>query len=134
LSTKNPAVWRAGPRDPPFAAARKAPVVEGHGQRPAPPARSNFLSPRHCGYRRGAVREVRDRLRKDLQNKASGLNLVVAAIVLWNTVYLEQAVASLESQGTPVPADCLRHLWPLGWETISTNSVLIVSPCRYRSP
>ena len=36
-------------------------------------------------YRRGAVR---DRLREDLQNKASGLNLVVAAIVLWNTAYL----------------------------------------------
>ena len=44
-------------------------------------------------YRRGAVR---DRLREDLQNKASGLNLVVAAIILWNTVYLEQAVAALE--------------------------------------
>src|SRR4051794_29298155 len=62
-------------------------------------------------YRRGAVR---DRLREDLQNKASGLNLVVAAIVLWNTVYLEQAVAALERQGTPMPADCLPHLSPLG--------------------
>jgi TnpA family transposase len=41
-------------------------------------------------YRRGAVR---DRLREDLQNKASGLNLLVAAIILWNTVYLEQGVA-----------------------------------------
>jgi hypothetical protein len=67
-------------------------------------------------YRRGAVR---DRLREDLQNKASGLNLVVAAIVLWNTVYLEQAVAALERQGTPVPADCLPHLSPLGWEHIN---------------
>jgi TnpA family transposase len=26
-----------------------------------------------------------------------------AAIILWNTVYLEQAVAVLERQGTPVP-------------------------------
>lgn len=67
-------------------------------------------------YRRGAVR---DRLREDLQNKASGLNLVVAAIVLWNTVYLEQAVAALERQGTPVPAECLPHLSPLGWEHIN---------------
>lgn len=55
---------------------------------------------------------------RDLQNKASGLNLVVAAIVLWNTVYLDQAVAALERQGTPVPADCLPHLSPLGWEHI----------------
>jgi len=67
-------------------------------------------------YRRGAVR---DRLREDLQNKASGLNLVVAAIILWNTVYLEQAVTALERQGTPVPADCLPHLSPLGWEHIN---------------
>ena len=67
-------------------------------------------------YRRGAVR---DRLPEDLQNKASGLNLVVAAIVLWNTVYLEQAVAALERQGTPVPAECLPHLSPLGWEHIN---------------
>ena len=67
-------------------------------------------------YRRGAVR---DRLREDLQNKASGLNLVVAAIVLWNTVYLEQAVAALERKGTPVPAECLPHLSPLGWEHIN---------------
>src|SRR5579872_3795440 len=61
-----------------------------------------------------------DRLGRSLkQNKASGLNLVVAAIVLWNTVYLEQAVAALERQGTPVPADCLPHLSPLGWEHIN---------------
>jgi hypothetical protein len=64
-------------------------------------------------YRRGAVR---DRLREDPQNKASGLNLVVGAIVLWNIVYLEQAVAALERQGTPMPADCFPHLSPLGWE------------------
>ncbi len=67
-------------------------------------------------YRRGAVR---DRLREDLQNKASGLNLVVAAIVLWNTVYLEQAVTELERQGTPVPVECLPHFSPLGWEHIN---------------
>ena len=58
-------------------------------------------------------------MREDLQNKASGLNLVVAAIVLWNTVYLEHAVAALERQGTPVPAECLRHFSPLGWEHIN---------------
>ena len=67
-------------------------------------------------YRCGAVRV---RLREDLQNKASGLNLVAAAIILWNTVYLEQAVAMLERQGTPVPAECLPHFWPLGWEHIN---------------
>jgi Tn3 transposase DDE domain len=76
----------------------------------------NSLARAVFSYRRGAIR---DRLREDLQNKASGLNLVVAAIILWNTVYLEQAVAAFERQAKPVPADCLPHLSPLGWEHIN---------------
>jgi len=36
--------------------------------------------------------ELRDRSFEDQRHRASGLNLVVAAIVLWNTVYLERAV------------------------------------------
>jgi len=36
--------------------------------------------------------EVRDRRYENQRYRASGLNLVVAAIVLWNTVYLERAV------------------------------------------
>jgi hypothetical protein len=32
--------------------------------------------------------ELRDRTYEDQRYRASGLNLVVAAIVLWNTVYL----------------------------------------------
>ena len=47
-------------------------------------------------YRHGAVR---DRLREDLQNKASGLNLIVAAIVLWNTVYLETGCCGARTAG-----------------------------------
>lgn len=67
-------------------------------------------------YRRGAVR---DRLREDLQNKASALNLMVAAIILWNTVYLNRAVQTLADQGTPIPEECLPHVSPLGWEHIN---------------
>lgn len=36
--------------------------------------------------------ELRDRTYENQRHRASGLNLVVAAIVLWNTVYLERAV------------------------------------------
>jgi hypothetical protein len=32
--------------------------------------------------------------------RASGLNLVTAAIVLWNTVYLERATSALRGNGT----------------------------------
>lgn len=47
-------------------------------------------------YRRG---EVSDRSWEDQYNNASGLNLVVAAIILWNTVYVAKAVAHLMRQG-----------------------------------
>src|ERR1700754_112360 len=40
-------------------------------------------------YRLG---EIRDRSFEAQRYRASGLNLVTAAIVLWNTVYLERAV------------------------------------------
>nr|ART36204.1 B151 [uncultured bacterium] len=46
--------------------------------------------------------------------RASGLNLLVAAIILWNTRYLELALADM---GTP--DDIARHIAPLGWEHIS---------------
>src|ERR1700674_3167488 len=52
------------------------------------------------------------------QHRASGLNLVVTAIVLWNTRYLERAVATLR-QSTDVPDHLLAHLSPLGWEHVN---------------
>jgi TnpA family transposase len=39
--------------------------------------------------------ELRDRTFENQRYRASGLNLVVAAIVLWNTVYLERAIKGL---------------------------------------
>jgi TnpA family transposase len=39
--------------------------------------------------------EIRDRSFENQRYRASGLNLVVAAITLWNTVYLERAVSAL---------------------------------------
>jgi hypothetical protein len=51
--------------------------------------------------------------------RASGLNLVVCAIVLWNTVYLERAVQALRDSGQDVDDKLLSHLSPLGWEHIN---------------
>ena len=62
--------------------------------------------------------EIRDRTYENQQHRASGLNLVVAAIILWNTRYLERAVAALQA-ATPVTDDLLAHLSPLGWEHIN---------------
>jgi TnpA family transposase len=62
--------------------------------------------------------EIRDRTYENQQHRASGLNLVVTAIILWNTRYLERAVATLR-QTEDVPDHLLTHLSPLGWEHIN---------------
>jgi TnpA family transposase len=63
--------------------------------------------------------EIRDRSFENQRYRASGLNLVVAAIVLWNTVYLERAVQALRDAGKDVDDKLLQHLSPLGWEHIN---------------
>jgi len=63
--------------------------------------------------------EIRDRSYEDQRYRASGLNLVVAAIILWNTVYLAEAVEALKNKGVEVKEEYLEHLSPLGWEHIN---------------
>ena len=65
--------------------------------------------------------EIRDRTFENQRYRASGLNLTIAAIILWNTVYLGRAVAELRAQGERLPDTLLGHLAPLGWEHISFN-------------
>ena len=63
--------------------------------------------------------EIRDRSFENQRYRASGLNLVVAAIILWNTVYLERAVQALRDSGKNIDKGLLPHLSPLGWEHIN---------------
>jgi TnpA family transposase len=63
--------------------------------------------------------EIRDRSFENQRYRASGLNLVVAAIVLWNTVYLERAIQALRDSGKDIDERLLPHLSPLGWEHIN---------------
>lgn len=44
---------------------------------------------------------------------------MTAAIVLWNTVYLERVASSLRSHGRIVDNTLLQNLSPLGWEHIN---------------
>ena len=60
---------------------------------------------------------------------ASGLNLLVTAIILWNTRYLERAVAALR-QTEDVPDQLLAHLSPLGWEHVNLTGDYIWSAER----
>lgn len=62
--------------------------------------------------------EVRERSFENQRYKASGLNLVTAAIVLWNTVYIERAVEYLKKKGEEINEELLQYLSPLGWEHI----------------
>jgi TnpA family transposase len=63
--------------------------------------------------------EIRDRGFEQQRYRASGLNLLTAAIVLWNTVYIERAVNALREQGQEIDTDHLQYLSPLGWEHIN---------------
>ena len=63
--------------------------------------------------------EMRDRSFENQRYRASALNLVTAAIVLWNTVYLERATNALRDQAQPADDTLLQYLSPLGWEHIN---------------
>jgi hypothetical protein len=54
--------------------------------------------------------EMRDRSFENQRYRASGLTLVVAAIILWNTVYLSRAIDDLKARGLPVDDNLLEHL------------------------
>lgn len=47
------------------------------------------------------------------------LNLLIAAISYWNTVYLDRAAQHLNAVGTTFDAALLAHLSPMGWAHIS---------------
>ncbi len=43
----------------------------------------------------------------------------MAAIVLWNTVYIERAVETLRKRGEEIDDGLLQHFSPLGWEHVN---------------
>ncbi|TCN35407.1 Tn3 transposase DDE domain-containing protein [Shinella granuli] len=63
--------------------------------------------------------ELRNRVAETMAYRASGLNLVVNAIILWNTVYLSRAVDYVRTQGIDIPAELLSQVAPLPWAHIA---------------
>jgi TnpA family transposase len=63
--------------------------------------------------------ELRDRSFENQAYRASGLNLIVAAIVLWNTRYLAPVFAELARLGYDTSPEIIRHVAPLGWQHIT---------------
>ena len=58
------------------------------------------------------------------QRKASGLNLVLAAISLWNTVYLQKAMQALADAGNPVPEEVIPTPFAAGLGTHHAHGFL----------
>src|SRR6266536_6137180 len=56
--------------------------------------------------------QLRHRASEDQANQASCLNLVVNAIVCWNTLYMAAAIDALRAEGLLDPDDDLSHLSP----------------------
>ena len=62
---------------------------------------------------------IADRTLQNQEHRASGLNLVIAAIALWNTLYMERAVDHLRVRDVAAPDALLAHLSPMGWAHVS---------------
>jgi len=61
----------------------------------------------------------RDRSQENLSIRASALNLVVTAIIHWNTIYTGRVVDALREAGQAVPQNLLASLSPLSWEHVN---------------
>jgi len=69
----------------------------------------------------------RDRSYENQQTRAAALNLVTAAIILFNCRYLNRALAELRSQGEVIDEKLIPQLSPLSWEHINLTGDYIWS-------
>lgn len=76
----------------------------------------NALARAVAFYRHGAIQ---DRSQDAQQERAQGVNLIVAAIILWNTLELDRVITELRAEGREITEDQLRHLSPMDWEHLS---------------
>jgi len=67
---------------------------------------------------KGSIRRSHE---EDLINQASCLNLVVNAVITWNTIYMAAAIDQLKAEGFPVQESDLQHLWPTRYEHINVH-------------
>jgi TnpA family transposase len=61
----------------------------------------------------------RDRGLENQQMRAAALNLVTAAIILFNCRYLGRVVEEMRNRGTTIDPAMLSRLSPLGWDHIN---------------
>jgi TnpA family transposase len=63
--------------------------------------------------------ELRQRYRQGQEDQLGALGLIVNAIVLWNTIYMDAALKQLRKEGFPVRDEDVARLSPLGHEHIN---------------
>jgi hypothetical protein len=63
--------------------------------------------------------DLRDRSFENQRYRASGVNLLDAAFIHWNTVYFGHAIAALRGHGVAIDDEALVHLSPIGWEHVN---------------
>ena len=63
--------------------------------------------------------ELRQRYRGGQEDQLGALGLVVNTIVLWNTIYMDAALAQLRAEGFPVRDEDVARLSPLGFAHIN---------------
>ncbi len=66
----------------------------------------------------GRQGEIRDRTSEGQHFRITGLNLLAATIIFWNTKHLGNAVTQRKHDGLECPAELLAHISPLGWAHI----------------
>jgi Tn3 transposase DDE domain len=69
-----------------------------------------------CTFKQG---RISDRSHEAQQFRASGLNLVIAAIVYWNSTYIADAVRYLRAGGEEIDDKLMAHTSPVGWSHIA---------------
>jgi TnpA family transposase len=63
--------------------------------------------------------ELRQRYREGQEDQLGALGLVMNAVILWNTWYMDRAIAALTAAGAPVRAEDIERLSPLGFKHIN---------------
>ena len=82
----------------------------------------NLHESRHALARRirhGQHGQLREHYRQGMENQLGALGLALNATVLWNTLYMNKAVAQLQAAGRPIAEEHLAGLSPLICEHIN---------------
>jgi TnpA family transposase len=91
----------------------------------------------------GKFGELRERALQDQLQRASALNIIINAISVWNTVYLDKAIEFRKDKGN-LTDELLNHISPLGWEHINflgeykfdsrqTTTLNTLRPLKYKN-